>query len=169
MAAISESNAPGAQSSVAGEEGRPEVILEDKQLLIAFDKKSGALTRMARKSTNWVVQRHPELGVSFRLLAPLPSRRANFVLGQKQTAANVEKTTPTEVRIVWKDPVSEHGGIVPLLLTATITLENGVLTFNAVLVNNSALTIETIDYPYFGDFSPLRKLRCMPNVFGSAL
>ena len=130
-----------------------EVVLEDKELLVAFDKKSGALTRMIRKSTNWVVQRRPALGVSFRLLVPLPGQRANFVLGQKQTAAAVEKVSPNEVQIVWKDPVGEHGGAVPLTLTATATLVNGVLTFNATLVNHSSFTIETVDYPYFGDFT----------------
>lgn len=131
-----------------------EVVIEDRDLLVAFDKRSGALTRLARKRTNWVVQRRPELGVSFRLLAPLPRQRANFVLGRKQTAATVEKLSDREVRIVWNDPVSEHGGVVPLTLTATATLADGALTFNATLVNRSRLTIETIDYPYFGDFSP---------------
>ena len=131
-----------------------EVVLEDDELLVAFDRRSGALTRMVRKSGNWVVQRRPALGVSFRLLVPLPHQRANFVLGQKQTASKVEKVSPTKVQIVWKDPVSEHGGVVPLRLTATATLVNGVLTFDATIVNGSSLTIETIDYPYFGDFTP---------------
>lgn len=131
-----------------------EVLIEDGALLVAFDKRTGALTRLVRKHSNWVVQRRPELGVSFRLLAPLPRQRANFVLGQKQTAATVEKISANQVRIIWNDPVSEHGGVVPLTLTATATLANGALTFKATLVNKSSLTIETIDYPYFGDFSP---------------
>jgi len=149
LAALAESNDLQAQAAADDSE----VVLEDKELLVAFDRKSGALTRMVRKSTNWVVQRRPALGVSFRLLVPLPNQRANFVLGQKQTAAKVEKVSPNEVQIVWKDPVSEHGGAVPLTLTATTTLVNGVLTFHATLVNHSSLTIETIDYPYFGDFT----------------
>lgn len=138
-----------ALSSAAAE--HPEVVLEDKELLVAFDQNTGALTRMVRKSSNWVIQRRPELGVSFRLLAPLPKQRANFVYGQKQSAAKVEKVSPNQVEIVWKDPVSQHGGLVPLTLTATATLENGTLTFQAKLENRSTLTIETVDYPYFGD------------------
>lgn len=153
IAAIAESHALDA-GPLAPDDARSEVVLEDQALLVAFDPKSGALTRMIRKSTNWTVQRRPELGVSFRLLAPLPHQRANFVLGQKQNALKVEKVSPSEVQIVWKDPVSEHGGAVSLVLTATITLMSGVLTFNAKLVNHSSLTIETIDYPYFGDFTP---------------
>lgn len=158
MGMMSESGSLYAERMDAVQNGRvnsgEEVVLENAELTVAFDKGSGALTRMARKSTNWVVQRRPELGVSFRLLAPLPQQRANFVNGQKQTAAKVEKVSPNQVQIVWKDPVSQHGGVVPLTLTATATLEKGVLTFNATLENNSALTIETIDYPYFGDMNP---------------
>ena len=143
-----------AERKLDAQAGGAEVVLEDAELLVAFDRKSGALTRMLRKRTNWVVQRRPELGVSFRILAPLPNQRANFILGQKQTAAKVEKISPSEVQIIWKDPVSEHGGVAPLTLTATAALSNGVLTFNATLVNDSKLNIETLDYPYFGDFNP---------------
>ncbi len=95
VAAIAEGRGLGAQTPAAS---ASEVVLEDKELLVAFDRKSGALTRMLRKSTNWVVQRRPELGVSFRLLAPLPRQRANFVLGQKQTAVKVEKVSSTARR-----------------------------------------------------------------------
>jgi len=143
-----------AEGGGSAEAAAAEVVIEDRELLVAFDKTSGALTRLVRKRSNWVVQRRPELGVSFRLLAPLPRQRANFVLGQKQTAASVEKTSTNEVRIAWNDPLSEHGGVVPLTFTATAALANGALTFRGTLVNRSSLTIETIDYPYFGDFSP---------------
>ena len=131
-----------------------EVILEDPEFLVAFDKASGAITRMERKTSRWMIERRPELGVSFRLLAPLPHQRTNFVLGQKQRAERVEKVGGDKVEIVWKNPVSEHGGTVPLTLTATVTLRNGALSFVATLDNESDLTIETIDYPYFGDLNP---------------
>src|ERR1035438_7037099 len=68
-----------------------EIVLEDNALLAAFDTGSGALTRLESKATGWVVERRPELAVSFRLHAPLPDRRDNFVLGQKQRAAKVER------------------------------------------------------------------------------
>jgi Domain of unknown function (DUF6259) len=152
MVAFAERSELYGQSGGAGTPGF-EIVLEDKELLVAFDKNSGALTRMARKSRNWLVERRPELGVSFRLLAPLPQQRANFIYGQKQTAAKVEKVSSSQVQIVWRDPVSQHGGVVPLTLAATATLENGVLTFTATLENNSALTLETLDYPYFGDLN----------------
>jgi hypothetical protein len=131
-----------------------EVILEDSEFLVALDPATGALTRMEHKPTNWVVERRPALGASFRMLVPIPGRRANFVLGQKQKAARVEKISDSQVRIVWKDLVSEHGGVLPITLTATVTLQNGKLTFDTMLENKSTCTVETVDYPYFGDLNP---------------
>ena len=131
-----------------------EVTLEDNSLLVAFDSDSGALTRMVNKTTGWTIERRPELGVSFRLFAPLPDRRWNPVYGQKQHAVEVKKVSDNEVELQWKNLVSESGGVLPITFTAHVTLTNGVLTFNGALQNDSSLTVETIDYPYFGDFNP---------------
>src|SRR6185437_16030364 len=87
-----------------------EVILQDDEFLIAFGPASGALTRMKHKPTNWVVQRRPALGVSFRMLVPIPGRRSNFVLGQKQRAVSLRRISDNQVQIVWNDLTSEHGG-----------------------------------------------------------
>ena len=142
-----------AQQAAASEE----VVLEDSELLVAFDKASGALTRMERKSTSWPIQRRPALGVSFRMLAPMPDRRDNFILGQKQRAASVERVSENQVRLVWKDLASENGGVLAITFTATVTLKSGALTFECNLQNDSPLSIETIDYPYFGDLNPPTK------------
>ena len=131
-----------------------EVILQDSDFLVAFDPATGALTRMEHKPTKWILERRPALGASFRMLVPIPGRRANFVLGQKQKAASVEKISDSQVRIVWKDLASEHGGVLPITLTATVSLKNGKLTFDTTLENKSTCTVETVDYPYFGDLNP---------------
>lgn len=131
-----------------------ELVLEDSELVVAFDQDSGALTRMEYKPGQWTIQRRPELGGSFRLLAPLPERRDNFVLGQKQKAVEVRKTGDRQIELRWDNLVSEHGGVLPIALTAVVTLKNGRLSFQANLENRSQLVIETIDYPWFGDFSP---------------
>ena len=135
-----------------------EVTLQDDTLLVAFDSDSGALTRLEHmttdRSTDWTIERRLELGVSFRMFAPLPDRRFNPVLGQKQHAAEVKKISDNEVEIQWTNMVSENGGVLPIAFTAHVTLTNGALTFNSTLQNDSALTVETIDYPYLGDFNP---------------
>ncbi len=140
------------RAQVVGNAGA--VILEDDALLVAFDKQSGALTRLKRKSTGWEIQQRPELGMSFRLLVPLPHRRANFVLGEKQRATRVENISARQVQIEWKDLTSEHGGVLPITLTATVTLDAGTLTFAASLKNDSEWNVETVDYPYLGDLAP---------------
>jgi len=130
-----------------------EVILQDGELLVAFDSASGALTRMEYKATHWMLERRPALGASFRLLVPMPGRRDNFVFGQKQKAVAVSKVSDTEVHLRWDRLVSEHGGVLPIALNAVVTLNHGALTFNATIENRSKLTVETIDYPYFGDLN----------------
>ncbi len=137
------------RSATAGE-----LILQDDKLLVAFDSSTGALIRMINKTTNWTIQRRPELGVSFRMHVPLPDRRYNFVLGQKQQVRVAEKVSENELRLQWTDLKSENGGILPITLTATVSLKDGSLTFRTHVENNSDLTIETIDYPYWGDFNP---------------
>ena len=130
-----------------------QVILQDDKLLVAFDGDSGALTRLENKSTHWVVERRPELGVSFQLNALLADRSNNLVRGQKQHAVEVAKVSDNEVRLQWKDLVSEHGETLPMTLTSVVTLTNGVLAFAATLENDSPLMVESIDYPYFGDLN----------------
>lgn len=145
----------GSKTGSSAKDG--EVILQDDLLLVAFDTRSGALTRMLRKSTGWMIQPGRDLGVSFRLHAPLPDRRANFVLGKNQHAASVERLPDEKVQFEWKDLISEHGGVLPMTFAATVGLKNGTLTFESTLQNDSAFTVETIDYPYFGDLrSPSR-------------
>lgn len=131
-----------------------EIILEDQDLLIAFDRASGALTRMVCKESGWAVERRPELGVSFRMLVPLHDRRENYILGAKQKNAEVQRVGTSQVRIRWQNLVSEHGGELPIVFTALITLRNGVLTFAGSVENGSQLAIETLDYPCLGDLNP---------------
>jgi hypothetical protein len=131
-----------------------EVVLQDNEFLVAFDRTSGALTRMEYKPTGWMIERRPALGSSFRLLAPLPGRRDNFVLGQKQKAVEVKKTSDHQVELRWENLLSEHGGVLPIAIKAVVSLMNGKLVFSATLENHSQLTVETIEYPYFGDLNP---------------
>ncbi len=144
---------PASQAPTIVTSSTNEVILEDDQMQIAFNADSGALTRFEDKAAHWTVERRPELGVSFRLFAPMPARRWNPVMGHKQHATEVKKISDHELHITWENLVGDSSGPVPISLTADITLTNGVLTFNSILKNDSALTVETVDYPYFGDFS----------------
>jgi hypothetical protein len=151
----SHTQAEAADSAARGASvNEEEVILEDDQLLVVFHKTSGALVRLEAKKTHWLMEHRPELGISFRLLAPLPERRDNFVLGQKQKAVEVMKIADNEIRLRWDNLLSEHGGVLPMTFTVVVKLTNGALSFHATLENRTSLTVETIDYPYFGDLKP---------------
>jgi len=130
-----------------------EVTLQDHSLAVSFDRDSGALTRLENESTHWAMERRPEFGVSFRLNAPLADHRDNFVLGRKQHAVEVKKISDHELRLQWKDLVSERGGVLPVTLIANVSLTNGGLTFAAAVQNDSAQLISTVDFPCLGDLS----------------
>ncbi|MDE3179396.1 MAG: hypothetical protein KGM47_07005, partial [Acidobacteriota bacterium] len=136
----------------AGSEESPEatLTLEDPELRATFKQATGALTGIEYKPTGWKIMRRPDLGVSFRMQAPLPGRHDNFILGQRQRAARAEKRG-NQAQFEWKDLVSEHAGVLPIIFTATVTLENGALTFESSLTNNSELPVNTVEYPYLGD------------------
>jgi Domain of unknown function (DUF6259) len=130
-----------------------EAVLEDRSIRAAFDTDSGALIQLENRLSHWTIERRPELGVSFRLHAPLPERRDNFVLGQKQRGVQIRRLSERQLRLQWKDLASEHGGVLPLTLAAIVTLTNGALSFEATLENDSALIVETVDYPCLGDLN----------------
>lgn len=129
-----------------------EVVLENSRFRVAFDSATGALTGLERKSSGWKIHRRPELGVSFRMLAPLPDRRDNFILGRKQRAMRVEKTG-NRVHLEWNNLASEHGGVLPIRFSAVVTLADDALQFESSLENQSSLVIETAEYPCLGDLS----------------
>jgi hypothetical protein len=130
------------------------VSLQNRQIHVAFDSRSGALVQLEDKTTHWVVERRPTLGVSFRMFAPLPDRNYNPIFSQDQQATEVKKLSDRAIQLVWKNLLSRNGGVLPITLTSIVTLTNGTLTFNATLENDSSLTVDTIDYPDFGDLNP---------------
>jgi len=140
-----------------------EIVLQDTKLLAAFDSDTGALIRLQNLETGWLMQRRPELGVSFRMHAPLADRRDNFILGQKQHATKAEKISPTEAHFQWTNLISEHntaGTTLPITFDARVTLTDGALRFNGTVTNHSTQTVETVDYPYLGDLNaPSRDAR----------
>jgi hypothetical protein len=131
-----------------------EITLEDDSTVVAFDTDSGALTRLENKTTHWTVQKRPELGMSFRMHIPLADRSGNSVNGENQHPVSVQKIAGNQVRLEWKDLSSDHGGVLPVTFTATVTLKDGALTFDSTVTNDSPLMVESVDYPCLGDLTP---------------
>lgn len=146
-----------------------EVTLKDKSLVVSFDADTGALTRLENRSTHWVMERRRELGVSFRLNTLMADQRDDTVLGSKQRAIEVKKLTGQQLRLQWKELKSERSGILPITLTALVTLTNGVMTFDTTVENNSTQMVSTVDFPYLGDLNPPAKglpMSSMHNWYG---
>jgi len=130
-----------------------EVVLQDGQLLAAFDTDSGALLRLENGTTPWVTERQSDQSLPFRLNLFSPAQKHDFVYREKHPAVELEKISSREIRFQWKNLVNEHGTNVPITLTANVTLTNGALTFSATVENRSQSMIESIDYPYLSDLN----------------
>lgn len=130
------------------------IVLQDSTMLVSFNSRTGALTRLEYKITHWHIERQPQLAGTFRMLVPIKGRRDNYVLGSMQHGATVRKLSPNTVEIQWRHLVSQHAGVLPITFTAVVTLKNGALRFAARVKNDSPLTVETIDYPCLDNLRP---------------
>ena len=66
------------------------MVLANETLRLEFDPDTGALIHVATADGGWQILDRPGLGLSFRLLVPLPNRRNNNVFGEQQRVASVE-------------------------------------------------------------------------------
>jgi len=131
-----------------------DISLENHMLEAVFDKETGALLSLVGKKTGWKVQRRRELGLSFRMLVPLPGRRNNQVLGGKQSSPRVESDPDNrQITVTWEGLHSEHGGALDITFSTIITLTDDGLTFEADVRNGCPHTIEAISWPCMGDLS----------------
>lgn len=64
------------------------LVLGNENLKAIFDSENGALLSFTSKQTGWHIQRRPELALSFELLVPVPEKRNNPVLGNRQKLAS---------------------------------------------------------------------------------
>ena len=66
------------------------VVLSNENLELTFNKENAALIGILAKKTGWEILNRPVLGLSFRLLVPLPEKRNNPVYGENQTLTSIE-------------------------------------------------------------------------------
>jgi hypothetical protein len=144
-------------------------VLENDRIKATFDTQTGALVGLVNKATGWRIQNRPELGLSFKLLVPLADRRHNFVVGAEQKLASSEVSSDgTQARFVWEKLKPQHCGPLDIRLTATVTLDDDGLTFDAELHNGSPHVVESLTYPCLGDIprpSPDETLTCVTCWF----
>ena len=99
------------------------MILENETLRLEFERATGALVGLTAAETGWDILSRPHLGLSFRLLVPLPDRRNNPVFGERQEAPSLEVTADRRrATFVWDGVNSEYGGMLDIGLALDIEL-----------------------------------------------
>ena len=128
------------------------ITLENDSLRLEFTRATGALVGVTALRTNWRVLDRPELGLSFRLLVPLPDRRNNQVLGESQAPPQIDvSATGDQARFVWQSVTAEFAGPLDIQVTLNVTLSQHQATFAVTIDNRSPYIVENVYCPYLGD------------------
>ena len=127
-------------------------VLENDSLKLEFSRDTGALVELTALTSGWKILDRPELGLSFRLMVPLPGRRNNPVYGEKQplTSLNVDPAGRSAV-LIWDELKSEYGGTHAIRLTLRITLTARQSIWAVAIENRSDRVVENVYCPYLGD------------------
>ena len=128
-------------------------VLNTGNLRLEFAESNGALIAMDAVQTGWRIERRPELGLSWRLLAPVSDElRNNPVHGEKQTLSGVE-TLSDGFRFIWNGVRSERAGELDITVTLTVRNEDGQAVWHTEIDNRSPYTVEAVYSPYLGDLT----------------
>jgi uncharacterized protein DUF6259 len=130
------------------------ISIEDDDVRLSVDERSGALLEFLFKKTGWNLLLKRELADSFRLFAPTASRSYSPVLGARNMAASITKSADGKsLTIVWRDLESEYLGKLDTVLTGKITLQGAEASFDMEVDNHSKYSIATVEWPIIGALS----------------
>ena len=127
-------------------------LLKNETLQLEFNDSNGALTRLTAVQTGWNILDRPGLGLSFRLMLPLPGRRNNPVYGEKQTLSSLQiDKDMRSAFFVWDNMVSEYGGRHAIKVIIKVTAGRRQVIYSMTVENNSEYVVENVYCPYLGD------------------
>ena len=128
------------------------ISLKNEALELEFERQHGALIGL-RTASGWAVFDRPHLGLSFRLLVPLPQRRNNPVHGEKQVLSSVAVDDDGRHAVfVWDGVTSEYGAEPHAIkLTLDVRLADPQAIFTMTVENHSPYPVENVYCPYLGD------------------
>ena len=128
------------------------LTLENESLRLDLAQESGAIVGLTAVRTGWRIVDRPQLGLSFRLLVPLPGRRNNPVHGEKQDPPAVTLTDDgRSAKFVWDGVTSEHGGRHDIRVSVEVSLTARQAVYRIAVDNRSSHTVENVYCPYLGD------------------
>jgi hypothetical protein len=126
--------------------------LKNETLELEFERQNGALIGV-RTASGWALLDRPHLGLSFRLLVPLPHRRNNPVYGERQplSSATIDGDARHAV-FVWNSVHSQYGAAPhDIKLTLDVRLDDRQAIFTMAVENHSSDVVENVYCPYLGD------------------
>jgi hypothetical protein len=131
------------------------ITLENDAVRAQFDDRTGRLTGLVARATGWQILDRPDLGLSFQLLVPLPGRRNNPVLGERQPVSATQRDADGQgVVFRWDSVESLHGGRHAIAVSEHLRLTARGLLVTVTIQNHSPYTIENVYAPYLGDLRP---------------
>jgi hypothetical protein len=132
-----------------------DVVLENDALRLRFSRQTGCLIELVARETGWYVLDRPELGLSFRLMVPLPGRRNNPVYGERQAALALTLDPDGQrLTLVWNGVESLHGGHHDVIVTEQVQLTGRQAIFAVSIENHSPYPVENVYAPYLCDVRP---------------
>lgn len=130
------------------------IVLENDNLRVVFDRRSGSLLTLENKRTGWRMQDRPQFGAAFRMYVPLPGRRGHFVTENENPLQSVDlDQANNRVTFEWSHLKSPHGGNLDITLHGSVALEGPRLLVTTKVANQSKYPIESLAYPILGDVS----------------
>lgn len=127
-------------------------ILENSTLCLEFDTEKGTLAGITAVKTGWRILERLHLGLSFRLMVPLPGRRNNPVYGEKQLPDSIHVESDRHSAIfIWNSVTSEYGGRHDIRVKLKVEMTEKQAVFSLDIGNNSGYTVEEVYCPYLGD------------------
>ena len=147
--AVSYGNEPTNNRTV---DERPPLVLENDELRVEFNRDTGALVRLLSKPASWEIQRRRELGRSFEMLVPVPGRRNNRILGERQRPPEIiYEEKKNQIRFTWANLTTEHAGELHIHFEGTVQLNEQGLNFTGKVFNHSEHVVETVSWPVLGE------------------
>jgi len=141
------------RASVAQTSSEEYVTLENDNLLLRFDRGSGALCELQNKVTKWKIQGGLN-SEAFRLHVPLPDRSNHFVSGGGNKLDHVTVSPDgTTAEFVWKGLNSPHAGILDIGLTCRVRLTKSGFETESEIDNLSPYPVDSLSFPILSDMS----------------
>jgi len=124
------------------------VTLDNKNLTITVDTKTGAISSFFVKKNKCDLISEKKLAANFTICLPLKEYTCNYIDGMEQKPVSVTKNN--NVITVEFSGMHSSKGTYPIDLSYTITLNDDYASFKSKLTNNDSLPISEFWFPRIG-------------------